>query len=150
VSILRRVDAWLGKTLFHPPIILLCQQTRQSQYAIHRALWFFAACHATYYAMADGVGWAQSIFLWIFVIIMLVSASFDPDRPARSLFAIRLLFWVFFITGLIACAITSSVTDGTVRAVMILFAEYAATIKTIPPRTTRESRAADKEAFNGQ
>ena len=44
MSIIRRLDIWLGKTLFHPPIILICQRTRQTQYAVHRALWFFSAC----------------------------------------------------------------------------------------------------------
>lgn len=33
---------------------------------------------------------------------------------------------------------------------LVLFAEYAATIKTIPPRKTREKRAVGKGAFIGQ
>lgn len=148
MTVLERLDIWLGKTLFHPPIILLCQLTRQSQYAIHRALWFFAACHATYYAMAEGAGWIASILLWAFVLAMLISASFHPDRPAQSLGAMRFLFWAFFVMGLLASAVGQSVTDGTVRALMILFAEYAATIRTIPPRKTKQSRTKAGEALN--
>lgn len=139
--ILSRLDAWLGKTLFHPPIILVCQFTRQTQYAVHRTLWFFAACHATYYAMADGGGWLWSAFLWLFVVAMFASAAFYPDHPARSVGWVRLFFWASFIIGALASATIGHVTDSTVRSLMILFAEYAATIKTIPPRQKRQRKA---------
>lgn len=150
MNIIRRLDIWLGKTLFHPPIILLCQRTRQTQYAIYRTFWFFAACHATYYAMAEGAEWLSCFFLWAFTLLLMISAAVYPDRPTISLGITRFVFWVFFIMGIFACAIAGAVTDGTVRAIIILFAEYAATIKTIPPRKKREKRAVGKGAFSGQ
>lgn len=142
MNLLIRLDAWAGKTLFHPPIILVCQLTRQSQYALSRALWFFAACHATYYAMAQGAGWFWSIFLWFFVLSMLLSAAIRPDRPARSSGFMRALFWASLISGVISTAATGIITNATVRSIIILFAEYAATIRTLPPRKPRESKAA--------
>jgi len=37
------IDLWVGKTLFVPPIIKLCQLTGQTQFAVSRLFWFIAA-----------------------------------------------------------------------------------------------------------
>lgn len=134
MNMLCRLDVWLGTTLFHPPIILVCQLTRQSQYALYRALWFFAACHATYYGLTADRGWLFAIFMWGWVVATLVNATLSPDRPARSSGFFRCLFWIFFVSGVAVVPFAGTVTDGTVRALIVLFAEYAATIQTIPPR----------------
>lgn len=144
MNILHRLDAWLGKTLFHPPIILLCQVTHQSQYAIHRALWFLAVCHATYYAMAKGAGWGMTIFLWLWLLFTMANAAIHPDRHARSAGVVRLFFWAILAADSLAWAISGQQGNDVVRAVILLFAEYAATIKTIPPRKTRERSAKGK------
>lgn len=146
MTILTRLDAWLGKTLFHPPIILVCQLTRQSQYAFYRAMWFFAACHATYYGLAEDRGWAWTVFMWFWVIFTMINATVYPDRPARSSGFFRLLFWFLFLTGAAFIPARGEITDGTVRALMVLFAEYAATIRTIPPREKREAKKRAQEA----
>ena len=150
MTILNRIDAWLGKTLFHPPIILLCQVTRQSQYAIYRAMWFLVACHATYFSMRDGSGWGWLLFVWFWTITTFISASIYPDRPVQSWGGFRVIMWIFLVIGVMASSTLGYITSGTVRNIMILFAEYAATIKTIPPRKTREKRVAGKEALDGQ
>jgi hypothetical protein len=148
MTILSRLDAWLGKTLFHPPIILACQLTRQTQYAMHRALWFFAACHAIVYLEHDD--WLWVVFMWFFVAITLLSATLFADWPATSLRAFR-LFWFFLLIGQTSLTLLGGdLLAPAIRSVIILFAEYAATIKTIPPRRKREQRASAKEAFNGQ
>lgn len=144
MNILHRLDAWLGKTLFHPPIILLCQMTHQSQYAIHRAFWFIAACHATYYAQGDGWGW--TIFLWIWTILLFISATVWPDRETLSLAWFRFLIWALLLLEVPVMLAESHLRDEAVRSIIILFAEYAATIKTIPPRKTRERSASGKAA----
>lgn len=148
MRILSRLDAWLGKTLFHPPIILACQLTRQTQYAMHRALWFFAACHATVYIEHDE--WLWVAFMWFFVAVTLLSATLLADWPAISLRAFR-LFWFFLLIGQVSLTLFGGdLLASAIRSVIILFAEYAATIKTIPPRRKREQRASAKEAFSGQ
>lgn len=144
MTILSRLDAWLGKTLFHPPIIVACQITRQTQYAMHRALWFFAACHATYYWREWGLAW--TVFIWCFALAALASAVVAPDRPAVSAGVMRFTWWIIFSLGAVHTLISGEVHDATVRALIILFAEYAATIKTIPPRRKREQRTSAKEA----
>src|SRR3546814_5005009 len=45
-----KIDQWIGKTLFVPPIIKLCQLTRQSQFAVSRLFWFIAALDGFYRA----------------------------------------------------------------------------------------------------
>jgi len=144
MKILSRLDAWLGKTLFHPPIILACQITRQSQYALHRALWFFAACHATYYIRDDGLVW--TIMLWVWTIALLISATVMPDRETVSMGWFRFLIWALLLLEIPATVVGGHLRATSVRDVIILFAEYAATIKTIPPRKKREGSASGKEA----
>lgn len=144
MSILSRLDAWLGKTLFHPPIILACQLTRQTQYAMHRALWFFAACHATVYLEHDD--WLWVVFMWFFVAITLISATVCADWPDISVRAFR-LFWFFLLIGQVSVTLLGGdLLASAIRSVIILFAEYAATIKTIPPRRKRDRRSSAKEA----
>lgn len=143
MTMLSRLDAWLGKTLFHPPIILACQLTRQTQYAMHRALWFFAACHATVYLEWDD--WFWVVFIWFFVALTLLNATVFADWPAISVRAFR-LFWFFLLIGQATLTLLGGdLLASSIRSVIILFAEYAATIKTIPPRRTREKRASAKE-----
>lgn len=138
MTILSRMDAWLGKTLFHPPIIMVCQLAHQSQYALHRALWFFACCFATYHA--QGSGWALTIFLWFWTIANLINATVNPDRPAQSWGFLRFWFWLLLAVSVGTSMLVGHVTAGTVLDVILLFAEYAATIRTIPPRKKREAR----------
>src|SRR3546814_1241528 len=38
-----KIDHWIGRMLFVPPIIKLCQLTRQSQFAVARLFWFIAS-----------------------------------------------------------------------------------------------------------
>lgn len=136
MSILSRLDVWLGKTLFHPPIILACQITRQTQHAMSRALWFFASCHATYYIGDEGWGWAA--FMWFWTIIAFISAATFPDVETRSWGGFRLLMWVMSILATVSFLHGAETGAAIVRNLIILFAEYAATIKTIPPRRKRE------------
>lgn len=144
MTALRRLDAWLAKTLFHPPIILACQLTRQTQYAIYRALWFFAACHATYYAPLGG--WFWPVFAWTCTIILFLNAVMVPDVGVRSWGAFRLIIWIFVLLGAVVTALNGDVRPTQVREFIILFAEYAATIRSIPPRRPREKRTSAKEA----
>lgn len=148
MTILHRLDAWLAKTLFHPPIILACQITRQTQYAMHKALWFFAACHATYYA--QGSSWAVLAFYWSYAVFVFVWAAAFADDHSFSFGLFRFVIWLSFAMEAVATAITGEIRHVQVREVIILFAEYAATIRTIPPRRPREDRTSAKEAFNGQ
>jgi len=130
------IEGFIARKAFYPIIIPVCQITRQTQYALHHALWFIAACHATWFD--DGTQWLWIAFLWFWVISTFLIAAFLPDVETKSMGWIRAIWWLSLISGFVIFAAKGIVTDGTVRALMVLFAEYAATIKTIPPRKTKE------------
>lgn len=124
----KKIDHWIGKTLFVPPIIKLCQLTRQSQFAVSRLFWFIAAL--------DGFYWADSLFgsvLWGGLsIVMMVSAAWRSDTPTSSFMFFRLLAAFALIMGLLT-SMAASEWSGVEFWIFVLVAEYAATIRTIPP-----------------
>jgi succinate-acetate transporter protein len=123
-----KVDAWIGKTLFIPPIIKLCQLTHQTQFALSRTFWFIAAL--------DGFYRAETLFsfvLWgALSVVMMITATKRADSPAASFMLFRLLFLLFLILDLVNGAATGK-WAGVEFWVLVLTAEYAATIRTIPP-----------------
>ncbi len=132
-----KVDHWIGKTLFVPPIIKLCQITRQSQFAISRLFWFITAL--------DGFYRAQTLFgsmLWGGIsIVMMLSAAWRADSPTASYIHFRLLAVLLFALDLIKGASTGA-WAGIEFWIFVLVAEYAAIIRTIPP-----TEAAKQELF---
>ncbi len=133
-----KVDAWVGKTLFIPPIIKLCQLTRQTQFAVSRLFWFIAAL--------DGFYRADTLFssiLWGGIsVVMMITATKRADRPAASFMLFRLLFLLFLVLDLLASATTGE-WAGVEFWVLVLTAEYAATIRTIPPTELSQSGVAE-------
>jgi hypothetical protein len=133
-GILARFDRWLGETLFAPVIIRICQAAGCTQHAFHR--WArVAACLA-------GVAGASSGAKVLFAIsgaINLVTAAIVPaTTPAWPMRWFRLLLAglaVFFaVTGIAkphALALLPSI-------ILMMFAEYAATITDIPPADESE------------
>jgi len=39
MSLPGKIDQWIGSTLFVPPIVRLCQLTKQGQFAVARLFW---------------------------------------------------------------------------------------------------------------
>ncbi|WP_236643599.1 hypothetical protein [Flavisphingopyxis soli] len=136
-----KIDHWIGKTLFIPPIVKLCQLTRQTQFAVSRLFWFLAAL--------DGLYRAQTLFgsiLWGGIsIVMMISAGWRADMPTRSSMVFRLLAAALFIADLLKAAATGELA-GAEFWVFVLVAEYAAIIRTIPPRETAAPAASDQAA----
>jgi len=130
---LSKIDHWIGKTLFIPPIVRFCQLTRQSQFAVSRLFWFIAAL--------DGLYRAETLFgsiLWGGIsIVMMVSAGWRADMPTRSSMFFRLLAAFLFVAELFKGA-TSGEWAGAEFWVFVLVAEYAAIIRTIPSREAAE------------
>jgi hypothetical protein len=137
VQIFTAIDAWIGKTLFVPPIIKLCQLTRQSQFAISRLFWFIAALDGFY--RAETLFW--SILWGGLSIMMMISATRRADDPTSSFMFLRLL-GVFFLLFDVMRGVAIGEWAGTEFWILVLVAEYAATIRTVPPR---ESKSATKE-----
>jgi hypothetical protein len=130
------IDHWIGKTLFVPPIIKLCQLTRQSQFAVSRLFWFIAAL--------DGFYRADTLFMSVIwgglSIYMMITASRRADSPATSFMFIRLLGIAFLTLDLLK-GVTAGEWAGSEFWFLVLIAEYAATIRTIPPRETSKISA---------
>ena len=130
------IDLWIGKTLFVPPIVRFCQLTRQSQFAVSRLFWFVAAL--------DGFYRAETLFFAILFgalsVVMMVTASLRADMPTRSSVWFRMLGLVLLCVDLVTGAVTGA-WAGTEFWVFVLIAEYAATIRTIPPRDAKKARA---------
>lgn len=135
------VDHWIGKTLFVPAIIKLCQFTHQSQFAVSRLFWFIAAL--------DGFYRAETIFgsiLWgVMSLIMMVSAARRADSPTVSFMLFRLLAVALLVIDLIKGAATGE-WSGIEFWIFVLVAEYAAIIRTIPPTGAVKPAATVSEA----
>ena len=130
------IDSWIGRTFFVPIIIRICQFTRQSQFAIARLLWFIAAL--------DGLYHAETMFQMVIwgglSVVMMITASTRADSPAMSMLWFRLIG-----IALLALDIVGALALGEWAAVefwvIVLFAEYAATIRTITPLEDRKKKA---------
>jgi uncharacterized membrane protein len=137
---LAEIDHWIGKTLFVPPIIKLCQLTRQSQFAVAKLFWFIAAL--------DGFYRAEILFMSIIwgglSIFMMLSATRRADSPTVSFMFFRLLAITLLMFNLLR-GFTAAEWAGSEFWVFVLFAEYAATIRTIPPKE-KSKRAARASA----
>jgi hypothetical protein len=137
VQIFTTIDRWIGKTLFIPPIIKLCQLTRQSQYAVSRLFWFIAALDGFY--RAETLFW--SIIWGGLSIVMMISATRRADAPTSSFMFLRLLAVFFLFWDLIEGAVIGR-WGGAEFWIFVLVAEYAATIRTVPPREAKRKAAA--------
>ncbi len=128
------IDHWIGRTLFVPLIVKLCQTTRQSQFAISRTFWFLAAVDGFYYAetMFSSVLWGAVSLL------MMVTAVTRADSPTRSMMWFRLIAIAALMIDVVI-GIGTSAWFGIEFWVLVLIAEYASTIATIPPIKTKTS-----------
>jgi len=126
---LTEIDAWIGKTLFLPPIVKLCQLTHQSQFAVSRLFWFVAALDAFYRAET-----LFSSILWGGMsVVMMVLAARRADVPTASFLFFRMMALVLLVFDLGKGAATGT-WAGAEFWLFVLVAEYAATIRTIPPK----------------
>jgi hypothetical protein len=134
---LAKLDHWIGKNLFVPPIVKLCQLTRQSQYAVSRLFWFIAAMDGFYRAETL----FASVLFGVLSLVMMVTASLRADLPTRSSMWFRMFALAFLVLDLITGAVTGK-WAGTEFWLFVLIAEYAATIRTLPPRESEKAAAA--------
>jgi hypothetical protein len=156
---LDKIDLWLGKKLFVPLAIRACQQFKINQYTLHTYIWLLVWFSFVW----DGPGKHPGIFGWFIYVVICVFALFwtvaaavmPHEMVKRSAGWIRALWWLgasIAIFGIVAAAITkdspflySQVYIFT-RDWLVLLAEYALTIRTIPPLEAKEKKHAGKLA----
>lgn len=132
-----RIDLWVGKNLFQPPIILLCQLTGMTQYAVHRYLWWGIIMFCVW-RLDSGDHWLWKSIVIAWGVGHTISAGLSPDRPMEEGAAwFRRLLIVLLALELIFAAIMARTPS--LMLVAMMFAEYALTIKTIPPREIKEA-----------
>lgn len=125
------IDLWIGKTLFIPPIVKLCHLTRQSQFAVARLFWFIAALDGFYRAKT-----LMASVLWGGVsVIMMITAARRADHPTSSFMFFRLIAAFALILDLFM-GVATGAWAGVEFWIFVLVAEYAATIRTLPPPRT--------------
>lgn len=128
------LDVWVGKTLFVPPIVKFCQVTGQSQYAVSRLFWFVTALDQ----LRIATSLASQIIAGLFSLFMMFTASFRADMPAISLMWFRMMALAFLMLDVFS-GVVSGAWRGVEIWVLVLFAEYAATIRTIPPKEDKKT-----------
>jgi hypothetical protein len=131
------IDVWVGKTLFVPPIIKLCQITRQSQYAVSRLFWFLTALDQ----LRIATSLTSQIIAGLFSLFMMVTASLRADIPAFSMRWFRIVALVLLLLDIFS-GVVSGEWKGVEIWVLVLFAEYAATITNIPPAERKQQAGA--------
>lgn len=139
---MRRIDKWIGKTIFHPPIISICQRLKVSQYFIHRTSWFAAAL----LIFKSNIENEPTLFSIIFcglacVIFMLRAALTDDATPSTTTFYFRM-----FLIIVLPLVILREDVIAIIGQILMITAEYAATIINIPPTKNRSKNHKFKEA----
>jgi hypothetical protein len=127
----------LGKTFFVPLIVRLCQLTSQTQFALSRLFWFIAALDGFY--RADTL--VASVLFGAVSLSMMVTASMYADSPTRSFVWFRMLAFALFGLDLLRGFATGK-WAGIEFWLLVLIAEYASTIRTIPPREAEKREQA--------
>jgi hypothetical protein len=137
VGIANRIDTWIGKTLFVPLIVRFCQKSGWTQFAVHNYLYLIGSYMLLVAAMAKGKGEAMPFVL---ALILTIKIGRDPQYPG---YESKFLRWCFILTTPVH--VLSHLTGEPLLfagpdldlscpvSLMWLTAEYARTIKTIPP-----------------
>ena len=130
------IDVWIGKTLFAPPIIKFCQVTGQTQFAVSRLFWFVAALDQLRVAQTLGA----QILAGLFCVLMMLTASLRADMPTQSSLWFRMLALAFLMQDVVR-GVASGHWLGVEFWILVLIAEYAGTIRTIPPSEIKRKAA---------
>jgi hypothetical protein len=149
-----RIDHWIGKEIFHPPIILLCQLTGISQRAVARYGWMLAAWTLVMRISFEGIGdWIFSIIAILVTFLETARAAMTPDAPTLRNDLLRRIILIFTVMDIVGLAIGTAqhgfrgFSWNHAWDLFALIAEYAKTIETIPPREVKRSAAAKREVL---
>ena len=155
MSTLRRFDSWLGKNVFVPPIIAFCHATRQNQHEAAGCFSVFAFLLACWEISSSGPGFLDYIFIMLFAFIAYdyYQRIFVRGLPHRAHFFFRVVSGAMILFNLIPWLILvflGDVTDvyGIIFWTLLLAAEYAGGIGTLPPRKKRQKKGHAKPAHS--
>lgn len=132
------IDTKVGKILFIPIIIRVCQLLRIDQNWFGWACFFLASLDGLYYAQL----WGTKVIFAIGALLMCMVSYWNP--PGRSNRWWRLFLIFFILVFIISSVIQNDVPWVLGYDIIVLFAEYAWTIRTIPPLEAEEKAPALK------
>jgi hypothetical protein len=148
---IRSFDARLGGRVFVPIVIWICQRADTTQHRFHNYGWMLVSWLWLYAAGARG---AEAMTVPIaFAVFMTGLAATMPDREGYTALWFRMLFvgleamhLTEHATGLDLPLVGPNLDASCPTGLMILACEYATTIRTIPPRGSRQRQTARSEA----
>jgi len=138
---LAKLDAQIGKTMFQPIIIAICQAAGWTQYQFSRTVHTVPPAIALYALH----GWFTNFIFGVsFVVRAVIWFRSDSEDESKSDLLSRLFCWI-----LLGYSLFYAVRDPDYQIIAMvlffiitLFAEYACTIKTIPPREEKFTKMA--------
>jgi hypothetical protein len=132
------IDRWIGKTLFVPLIIRACQRTGLTQYRFHNYAYLVGSYLLVAAALAKEPDSAGLVLA--FAVLLTVMYGRNPDYEGyespflRRLFiATNILHIIAHVTGRKMLLAGTDWDWSCPVGLLWLAAEYARTIKTIPP-----------------
>jgi hypothetical protein len=131
------LDRWIGKTLFLPLIVRFCQRTGWSQFLVHNYLYLIGSYMLLMAAMAKGESVGVTFFL---ALVLTVKIGRNPEYPGYEspflrwfLIVANVMHVIAHLTGKANFLAGTNWDLSCPVPLMWLTAEYARTIKTIPP-----------------
>lgn len=151
---LERLDHWVGRNIFHPPIIALCQRTGLTQRAVARYGWMLAAWTLVMRISLTSIGgWIFSIVAILLTVIETARGAINPEAPMIRLDLLRRVVLVSALLDIVAVIVITRQRGFPgfewkhAWDLFALVAEYAKTIRTIPPlRSTGKKRVLSQAA----
>lgn len=148
---IHRFDLWLGKRLFIPIAIRLCQLLRMSQYALHTYIWLAVF----FYNLSLGpqqFGWFWYTLMALMMLVWVLIAGLAPESIRQSFTPIRFMFVALFLMDfpLLVMMIANHEPHLVQRAVQsfkdwtIVLAEYALCITHVPPLEKKAKKESAK------
>lgn len=129
---LRRFDTWLGSKLFVPIIIRICQATGITQLRFFVLTWWVATLWQFYWLTHGFWGY---VFVGVCLLTWTLAAGLNRSLGINDS---RYWFRLLVIIGTVLDLAIQDKWQSLAFDVMILAAEYALTIKTIPPKQVKE------------
>lgn len=151
-TFLKRIDAWVGKNLFVPPIIAFCRATRQNQYEATGCFIIIACLIACWDTSRPPRSLVSYIWFSSFVFITIIAyityfirkVTGPMDRFTSVFSKIMLVLQVFLLLVFYIPMGSDENAYNTAFWVFAVAAIYASNIKNIPPRKKPQSQGSGK------
>lgn len=145
---MERIIKFLGKHMFFPVIIHVCQWTRCNQYLFYRVMFCLAYLFIAAQAVENGHMWVAAFFIPVFIAAVIIT-YYKWDVPSQGSVGLTFFFLVCaVIVTVLDLAVGHSLKDN-LFSYFALFAEYARLLTTIPPAETKKKEATfSKKATN--